>query len=60
MHRLTLGFVFMAGDAGGGIGLGVKWDRMFRSGGTASKQKGDDHETSQRLKLAPRSETQLE
>ena len=41
MDGLALGFIFVAGDAGGGIGLGVKWDRMLGGGGAAGEQKDD-------------------
>jgi hypothetical protein len=41
MDGLALGFIFVAGDAGGGIGLGVKWDRMLGGGGAAGAQEDD-------------------
>jgi hypothetical protein len=41
MDGLALGFIFVAGDAGGGIGLGVKWDRMLGGGSAAGEQEDD-------------------
>jgi len=35
MHRFAFGLVFVAGNAGGGISLGVKWHRMFGGKGAA-------------------------
>ena len=46
VHRLALGFVFVAGDADGGIGLGVKRDRMLGGRGAAGEQE-DDKEAGQ-------------
>lgn len=46
MDGLAFGFIFMAGDAGGGIGLGVKRDRMLGGGGAAGEQE-DDKEAGQ-------------
>jgi len=37
VDRLAFGLVLMAGNAGGGVGLRVKWDRMFRGIDAASK-----------------------
>lgn len=47
MDGLALGFVFMTGDAGGGIGLRIEWNRMLRSGGGTSKY-GEREKTPER------------
>ena len=41
MDELAFGFIFVAGDAGGRIGLGVKRNRMLGRGGTAGEQEND-------------------
>lgn len=47
MDGLALGFVFVAGDAGGGIGLGIKRNGMLRRG-RATGEEEDDEATGQR------------
>jgi len=42
MDGLAPGFIFVAGNAGGGIGLGVKRDRMLRSEGAAGDEENDE------------------
>src|SRR6202034_310149 len=42
MDRLAFSFIFVAGDAGGGIGLGVKRDRMLGSGRAAGEEEDDE------------------
>jgi hypothetical protein len=59
MNRLALGLVFMAGDAGGSIGLRVKRDRMFRGVGAACKSEEHD-ETTQGLRRARDSRSRSE
>ena len=52
MDGLALGFIFVAGDAGGGIRLGVKRDRMLRREGAAGDEE-DDEATGQRAQSLP-------
>lgn len=47
MDKLALRFVLVAGDAGRGIGLWIEWNRMLRSGHTASGRQ-QHYETPQR------------
>lgn len=47
MDELALGFIFVAGDAGRGIGLGIKRDGMLGRGCAAGEQE-HDKETGQR------------
>jgi hypothetical protein len=42
MDRLAFGFVFMTGETGGGIGLRVKWNRMFGGRGGSGEQEDNE------------------
>jgi hypothetical protein len=50
MDRLALGFVFVAGDAGGRISLGIEWNRMLCCRSLSGKHEYD-HKTAQGNKL---------
>lgn len=59
MHRLTLGFVLVAGHAGCGIRLRFEWHRMLRRVGRARKHERDD-EPAQRDRYMTRSTARFE
>jgi len=59
MNGLALGLVFMAGDAGRGVRLRIKWNRMFGSEGATSKDEYRN-ETAQRAWSVARPGTRFE